>query len=330
MIADEIRNKTNSEFELDRAKELLNLVKIAHDRFDYSKKHPTYKWQADLSTIETTTGRYEILTNLGFAGYFFLKRRRVPFGFIARREISPGRFEIFVVFRGTVNPEEWISNLKLVQSSYEKKDDPELSINPQNCTIPPDQIGKIHRGFYLTYTRPDAGSLLDLIIDLSLGNNHDSMRDTIEKTLSNAQLCPPESQVFVTGHSLGGALANLSALHIHASNAIPFDFPILYAFANPRVGDRQFAQHFKHLECYRIANSEDLVTTIPLPSLLLAASRIPLREIAVPSAKSLTGKPEYEHVGQSVYFTIQTGSVAGNHIIPTYQDALAQMNTANG
>lgn len=317
-------------FDRDLARELLALVKIAHERFDQAKQDLSYQWENDLAPILNPVDgfRYEVLANLGFAQYFFLKRRRVPFGFIARRKNQTGTFDIYVVFRGTVNPAEWISNFKFTQQSYEKSEDPTLCKSRKEQKSSTPNIGEVHRGFYKTYTRSDPGNLLDLLLDLNPQNNHKSMRDVVEEVLENPQMCPPGSRVFVTGHSLGGALAILATLHIHITKTIPFEFPILYAFANPRVGDRQFARHFDKLECYRIANSEDIVPVAPLPSLLLALGRTPLRDAALPtypfpSVKSLLGRLDYEHVGQPVYFTVQKGFVSENHIIPTYMEALS-------
>jgi hypothetical protein len=73
-------------------------------------------------------------------------------------------------------------------------------------------------------------------------------------------------EIFVTGHSLGGAVATLIAAYLHAekkSNKI-----ILYTFGSPRVGDRVFAEHFSkaaYFPCFRIVNNNDIVTKVPLP-----------------------------------------------------------------
>ena len=102
-------------------------------------------------------------------------------------------------------------------------------------------------------------------------------------------------------YSLGGALATLAAAHITKCNP-EFKKPIIYTYASPRVGDSLFASHFKDLECYRIANSEDLVVSLP----------------------SSTGKlrgPEMK--GEPIYFTDQRGFITTNHnMFYIYRQAL--------
>ncbi|MDJ0716417.1 MAG: hypothetical protein QNJ54_19770 [Prochloraceae cyanobacterium] len=85
----------------------------------------------------------------------------------------------------------------------------------------------------------------------------------------------------------------------------------LYTFANPRAGDENFARSFDSLQnIYRVANSEDIVPTLPLPSL------------AFVSMGFLARKLNFEHVGIPLVFTTQKGTVQDNHIIPVYKEAL--------
>lgn len=81
--------------------------------------------------------------------------------------------------------------------------------------------------------------------------------------------------LWITGHSLGAALATLAASRLHQSvNAV-------YTFGSPRVGDRQFSDRFERLlgdRTFRLVNDEDLVTRVP-PRVL-----------------------GYRHVGEVLYF----------------------------
>ncbi|GAB2295340.1 hypothetical protein Dimus_029512 [Dionaea muscipula] len=73
--------------------------------------------------------------------------------------------------------------------------------------------------------------------------------------------------VYVTGHSLGGALATLLALelsssHLAKSGAISVT---MYNFGSPRVGNRRFAEVYneKVKDSWRVVNHRDIIPTVP-------------------------------------------------------------------
>jgi len=68
-------------------------------------------------------------------------------------------------------------------------------------------------------------------------------------------------RVYVTGHSMGAAIATLAAADLYA---ITPDLS-LYTFGSPRVGDEKFAAHIDRIipDTYRIVNSQDLVPHLP-------------------------------------------------------------------
>ncbi len=70
-----------------------------------------------------------------------------------------------------------------------------------------------------------------------------------------------DGPVFITGHSLGGALAVLAARR-HTPEA-------LYTFGAPPVGNRQLQAQLTHQRAYRVTNYRDLVTRLPIPGKLL-------------------------------------------------------------
>ena len=70
--------------------------------------------------------------------------------------------------------------------------------------------------------------------------------------------------IWLTGHSLGGALACLTAFRL--SQSPEFDFSGLYTYGQPRVGGWDFAKFFKaaHGEkIFRFVNNNDFVTFVP-------------------------------------------------------------------
>ena len=66
-----------------------------------------------------------------------------------------------------------------------------------------------------------------------------------------------DRKVWITGHSLGAALATLAA-HRYS------DVQGSYAFGSPRVGDIGFRNNFC-VKAYRVVNNNDIVTKLPPP-----------------------------------------------------------------
>jgi len=112
---------------------------------------------------------------------------------------------------------------------------------------------------------------------------------------------PSALPLYVTGHSLGGALATLAALDI-ASNT-PFTNPVLYSIASPRVGDPSFAECFDAVvaTCWRILNTLDLVPLLPPEDIFDGVQLL-----------------HYQHVDEWDPITFVGGGVAGNHALANY------------
>jgi triacylglycerol lipase len=273
----------------------------------------------------------------------FLREVRKPnisrFGFIAKRE-HEGEILIFVVFRGTREGFEWFNNSQVHQIGFlsEKGDDPEKNLM------------KVHWGFHKIYTKYRPGPFLRLrkwfkppnaifvglsdfyiwlidTIQTRLGNpepsSYPSLKQVVERViggeLEKYRREEKKSQVFVTGHSLGGALAVISTLHIDQEicKKKVFSSPILYSFASPRVGNQVFAREFPK-NSYRIFNTEDLVANVP--SSVLAVRGVEMTEGNYPFGRRIIdffsgglSNQVYEHVGIPVCFTYQTGAISSNH-----------------
>ena len=132
-----------------------------------------------------------------------------------------------IAFRGTASLRDWLT-------------DAEFPLRPL-----PGSPGRVHAGFL---------TAIDSILPDLL-----------------AFLAPPKAQspepkaspVFLTGHSLGGALAVLAAWYLQAQG-----LPVhsVYTFGQPRVGDRAFASLYSALlgtKTYRTVNQNDLVPRVP-------------------------------------------------------------------
>lgn len=106
--------------------------------------------------------------------------------------------------------------------------------------IPCETGGRIHDGFSKAF---------------------DSVVSDIQKFLKTPECA--EKPLFVTGHSLGGALATVAAKKLQHQGGLA----ACYTFGAPRVGDDRWTDGIK-TPIYRIVNAIDLVTMLP-PSLWL-------------------------------------------------------------
>jgi len=95
--------------------------------------------------------------------------------------------------------------------------------------------GNIHSGFKLSY---------------------ECVRLDIEKKLSEEEF--KDKPLFISGHSLGGALATVAAKKIKHKGGIA----ACYTFGSPRVGDEEWIQGIK-APVYRLVNAADCVTMLP-------------------------------------------------------------------
>lgn len=113
-------------------------------------------------------------------------------------------------------------------------------LNSQRMPYPGLRGATVHKGFYNAY--------LSIARQVNLA---------AKSLLANCQGC----HIYVTGHSLGGAVATLAAADLFALTP---DLT-LYTFGSPRVGDLAFATYFDKIvpDTYRIVNSHDLVPHIP-------------------------------------------------------------------
>jgi len=87
------------------------------------------------------------------------------------------------------------------------------------------------------------------------------MRDDF-LSLKNAN---PTFDLWVTGHSLGGAMASIAAGTIIAGNQFPAERVKLVTFGQPRTGDHAYSAAIDRLipYVYRITHQQDLVPHVP-------------------------------------------------------------------
>jgi hypothetical protein len=81
----------------------------------------------------------------------------------------------------------------------------------------------------------------------------------IEKSVAKLHGIP----LYITGHSLGAALATVATQFLEGHPVFSDQIAACYTFGSPRVGNTQFDREFKSV-IYRVVNTTDIVTVIPL------------------------------------------------------------------
>jgi len=157
---------------------------------------------------------------------------------------------VVVVFRGSSSLQDWLTDL-----------------NAEKVQVKPGL--RVHQGFNTALQ-----SVLVQII-------------TRLRQLQQREEIP---HLYLTGHSLGGALAQLCALWLS------FDgFPVtaVYTFGSPRVGNGGFARLYQSRlgeRTWRVVNCED-----PVPRLLMLTFRHAGNEVFLNQARELRLNPSIDH-----------------------------------
>ena len=211
---------------------------------------------------------------------------------------SPGK--VWLVFRGTCTKKEWLNNFEM---QYAPKMMMLLKRKTSEMVFPilnesGDEEGsqeyifpegvKIHHGFLKIYS---------------------DLRSRIFRFL---QTLPRGTEVNITGHSLGGALALITTLDIvlHLKR-----FKInTYVFGSPRVGNGVFANLLNNAvsdsinSLYLLVNNADIVPSIPLA--------------VQPNVHKPNQPYEYNHPDNIITFIKNLGSWEANHRMETYIENL--------
>ena len=167
-----------------------------------------------------------------------------------------------IVFRGTQRTTEWVLNINAVYATKKSKIF--------------SQYGAVHPGFSTIYSKISA------------------------QIIEAAKKLDPSVPCYISGHSLGAAIATLAAIDIAAHIPELKKQLQLYTYASPRVGDPAFAREHNRLvpNSYRVVNLADVITLVPFTVLF---------------------KTEYVHVGEEWSFLAQNHDVMPNHVVDTYR-----------
>ncbi|KAG2768415.1 hypothetical protein Pcac1_g20285 [Phytophthora cactorum] len=157
---------------------------------------------------------------------------------------------LVISFRGTTSKANWKSNLRADQtvlwiksrglrwrkSCLEKVKDVAAKIPLLNMALP-----RVHRGFWIAY---------------------ESIRDELKEVTRLILDENPGISVYITGHSMGGALAVIAAYDFAVNFSIKVN---MYNFGGPRVGNPSFRQHYDSCvpTSYRVVMDGDIVPGWP-------------------------------------------------------------------
>ena len=135
---------------------------------------------------------------------------------------------LILAFRGTASIRNWITDAEFERVTIISGVDGSSS--------------KVHKGFNAAW-------------NAVLGKLFHALGDT-----ANAHACKP---MFITGHSLGGALAQMAALALQRNG-----FPVaqIYTFGQPRVGNGDFKRRYEAAlgdKTFRVVYEEDIVARVP-------------------------------------------------------------------
>mgnify|MGYP005848012335 CR=1 FL=1 len=86
----------------------------------------------------------------------------------------------------------------------------------------------------------------------------------IKRQVTSALSELEDYKIYLTGHSLGGALATMAARHLSKSSVpgISQRVAACYSFGAPKIGDRDFQSSIKP-PIYRVVHSSDIVPRLP-------------------------------------------------------------------
>lgn len=242
---------------------------------------------------------------------------------------------LVLVFRGSQNARDWMTNFRVRMKKYTFH--PEDDKNYKRET----DIG-IHRGF--------ANRLEGIVLD-DEDSELLSLYDLIKKKLlaSVHNKFPPDNAhdkskcgLYVTGHSLGGALATIAGYLLAQDPDIQaaFDGPVTtVSFAAPRVGNHGFRRVHQHLETtgrlrhLRVMNDDDYVPTIPKHNVGLDAyTHVGLRWLINPDKKERKKTQEKSYKADLAYpdvtkrnAPIDPFGLVKNHFTWVYNDRIKNL-----
>ncbi|KAG0557301.1 hypothetical protein KC19_11G118300 [Ceratodon purpureus] len=168
-----------------------------------------------------------------------------------------GRRDIMIAWRGSVTGLEWAANLEFQLTPCGLTDESKLGLSTHI---------KVEAGFLSLYTSAKEDSRFNKVSAQSYLVKE--IKDLVEKYKDQDEL-----SITVCGHSLGSALATLSAYDLAESDLNQTEvggkmvsIPItVFSFAGPRVGNSAFKERLEAVgvKVLRVVNTHDRVPRVP-------------------------------------------------------------------
>ncbi|MEM8804867.1 MAG: lipase family protein [Cyanobacteria bacterium P01_G01_bin.38] len=162
-----------------------------------------------------------------------------------------------VIFRGSDAEKDWNINVQFDQQAYEWTRQEKRQYREQVQKQVTDPVAEQKELVY-----PDAYSNPNNPVRMHSGfiSAYLSVRDQIHNHVQNSSA----TQYRITGHSLGGALANLCAIDLQYNFSAKITVEA-YTFGAPKVGNKAFVESYNRRvpNNWRVVNGWDVVSGLP-------------------------------------------------------------------
>lgn len=200
--------------------------------------------------------------------------------------VAKDKNKLYIAFRGANTVKDYLRDVDVLYENY-----------------PPSKRfffkPKVHKGFFEGY--------------LSV------KQDILNAVLSHSDV----DTIFITGHSMGAALAVYCAFDLTREFKHKEFIKILYTFGCPEVGNGAFVKRFKKQvkTSYRVVNDEDIVAKINLPGfshvptlVLITENEIEINPSSLTKLKEAIDDP----------IAVITGEAIRDHLSRNYVKALQE------
>lgn len=155
----------------------------------------------------------------------------LQFSYSKKMDELTGKQLIVVAFKGSHEPQDWMTNFSLKDTNFYNR-------------------GMVHKGFYQS---------MKIFLKILRSENNNIANATFNDLFNDIKRFNETSNIIITGHSLGGALATLSACYLLEMGVSRENISV-YSFGAPPVGTQAFCDFYEgKLNVYRVINEQDVI-----------------------------------------------------------------------